>query len=419
MAVSFAGDAQRRLVFLFPGQSVQKIGMGLNLSKTEAVFASALHECATILSGFGLDLEAILTGTSQIELDATSMAQPAIFAFEWALAAMWASKGILPDIMLGHSLGGITAAARANVMSLSDALRVVVARGRIMERAPPGAMIAVFASASTVAPYLETESAIASIGSPVTCTASGPTPQIDRLETRLSGMGIRTRRLRTEKAFHSPLLSDLVPEVEKEFGSIQLNPPSMTVVSSVTGRVMTAEEATSPHYWADQIATTVRFLDSLQTIGTSPNTVWLELGPVALLGEIVRATFDENVTTIASVSDSHPSETDSVAAALFSLYRAGVRANFTTIPDIPAKEPPIRPRTPTEHKLAQIWGATLGIVEIGIRDDFFELGGKSLQAIEAIAQVNELFDRNIDLEILFNARTIEKLGACIDEEQPI
>ena len=69
--------------------------------------------------------------------------------------------------------------------------------------------------------------------------------------------------------------------------------------------------------------------------------------------------------------------------------------------------------------MAQIWGATLGIVEIGIRDDFFELGGKSLQAIEAIAQVNELFDRNIDLEILFNARTIEKLGACIDEEQPI
>ena len=389
----------------------------MNLSKTEPEFARALDDCATILSGFGIDLEAILAGTAEVGLDTTAMAQPAIFAFEWALAAMWASKGVLPDIMIGHSLGGIVAAARANVMSLSDAISVVVARGRLMERAPPGAMTAVYASASEVAPYLEKECAIASTGSPVNCAASGPTSQIAQLEARLSGIGIHTRRLRAAKAFHSPVMSNLVPDLEREFGSIRLNPPSVTVVSSVTGRVMRAEEAVAPHYWADQIATPVRFLDSLRTVGTSPNTIWLELGPAALLGELVRATFGQDATTIATVSESHPTETDSVAAAQFALYRAGVRANFNTIRDTPAKEPSIiQPRTSTEHRLARIWSAMLGVDGVGIRDDFFELGGNSLQAIEVIAQVNELFDGNIDLETLFNARTIEALGARIDNK---
>ena len=418
MATGFAENAQRRIVFLFPGQGTQKKGMGLNLSKTEPAFAGALHDCATILAGLGIDLEAILAGKTEIGLDTTAMAQPAIFAFEWALAAMWASKGVLPDIMIGHSLGGIVAAARANVMSLNDAITVVVARGQLMERAPPGAMIAVYASPSAVAPYLGKKCAIASIGSPVNCAASGPTPEIGRLEAKLSAIGIHTRRLRAAKAFHSPVMNDLVPALEREFGSIRLIPPSTTVVSSVTGRVMTAEEAVSPHYWADQIATPVRFLDSLQTVGTSPTTIWLELGPAALLGELVRATFGEDVTTIATVSESHPSEADSVAAAQLALYRAGVRANFDTMRGICANEPSIiQPRTPTERSLARIWSAMLGIEEVGIRDDFFELGGKSLQAIEVIAQVNELFDGDIDLETLFNARTIEELGARIDNKR--
>jgi len=418
MATGSAVNAPRRIVFLFPGQGTQKLGMGLNLSKTEPEFASALHACATVLSGFGIDLEAILAGTADVGLDSTSLAQPAIFAFEWALAAMWASKSVLPDVMIGHSLGGIVAAARANVMSLSDALNVVVARGRLMERAPPGAMTAVYASASEVAPYLGKDCAIASTGSPVNCAASGPTSEIDQLEARLSGIGIHTRRLRAAKAFHSPFMSHLVPDLEREFGAIRLSPPSMTVVSSVTGRVLTAEEAVAPHYWADQIATPVRFLDSLQTVGTSPNTIWLELGPAALLGELVRATFGQDVTTIATVSESHPTETDSVAAAQFALHRAGVRASFDAIRSIPATEPSIvQPRTPTEHRLARLWSAMLGIDEVGIRDDFFELGGSSLQAIEVIAEVNELFDGTIDLETLFNARTIEELGACIDRAQ--
>ena len=213
-------------------------------------------------------------------------------------------------------------------------------------------------------------------------------------------------------------MSSLVPDLEREFGSIRLNPPSMTVVSSVTGRVMTAEEAVSPHYWADQIATPARFIDSLQTVGTSPNTVWLELGPAALLGDLVRATFGQDATTIATISESHPTEADSVVAAQFALYRAGVRANFCAIRDISAKEASfLQPRTPTEHKLARMWSAMLEIDEVGIRDDFFELGGNSLQAIEVIAEVNELFDRSIDLETLFNARTIEELGARIDSQK--
>jgi acyl transferase domain-containing protein len=417
MTIGLAENAQRRIVVLFPGQGTQKKGMGLNLSKTEPEFAGALHDCARILSGFGIDLEAILAGTAEVGLDATAMAQPAIFAFEWALAAMWASKGVLPDVMIGHSLGGIVAAARANVMSLGDALSVVVARGRLMERAPPGAMIAVYAGASEVEPYLGKECVIASTGSPVNCAASGPTSAIAELEARLSAIGIHTRRLRAAKAFHSPSMRDLVPELEREFGSIRLNPPSTTVVSSVTVLVMTAEEAVAPHYWADQIATPVRFLDSLRTVGTTPNTIWLELGPAALLGELVRATFGQDVTTIASVSESHPTEADSVAAAQFALYRAGVSANFNTI-RVPANEPSIvQPRTPTEHKLARLWSATLGLGAVGIRDDFFELGGNSLQAIEVVAEVNELFDGNFDLETLFNARTIEELGARIDNNR--
>jgi phthiocerol/phenolphthiocerol synthesis type-I polyketide synthase E len=288
------------VVFVFSGQSAQRPGMGLQLATAEPAFARALDDCAALLNGHGIDLFRLLSGADG-SLDSTAGAQPAIFSLEWGLASMWIARGVEPAMMLGHSLGEIVAAAVAEVMSLSEAIRMVVARGRAMAKAAPGTMTVVTASEQQLHGHLGKDCVIASINSEVSCTVSGSVPAIAAFEARMGECGYSHRRLNVSNAFHSALMRPILPELAATFKTISLRKPARTVVSCVTGAILTEREATNPDFWVEHTVLPVRFLDAMRRIASDIAPVWLEIGPTRMLAGLIEAVFGPGTRAFASL----------------------------------------------------------------------------------------------------------------------
>src|SRR6185437_2429412 len=183
-------------------------------------------------------------------LTATAVAQPAIFAVEYALAQLWMSLGVEPRAMIGHSIGEFVAAVLAGVMSLEDALPLVVLRGRLMQELPGGAMLAVRLPEQELRALLPPELSIAALNAPALSVASGPEAAVAALEQLLKARGPVSRRLQTSHAFHSAMVDPIIAPLERRLAQIRLAPPQRPYVSCVSGTWITDQEATSPAYWA-------------------------------------------------------------------------------------------------------------------------------------------------------------------------
>jgi phthiocerol/phenolphthiocerol synthesis type-I polyketide synthase E len=277
------------VVFLFPGQGAQHPGMAAALYEHEPVYRETLDRCAAVLQReTGIDIRIALRDAGDSALAETAVAQCALFAIEYALAQLWRSWGVEPHAMLGHSLGELVAATVAGVFDLDDALRLVALRGRLMQALPRGAMLAVPLAESELQRWLDDQLSIAAVNTAARCVVSGSTDAVARLEQRLAAAGIDTKRLETSHAFHSAAMEPMLGEFRAAVARVERHAPARPWMSNVTGRSITAAEATDPGYWASHVRQPVRFRDAARVLLADRDAVFLEVGPGRTLASLVR-----------------------------------------------------------------------------------------------------------------------------------
>ncbi|MDE3153781.1 MAG: SDR family oxidoreductase, partial [Acidobacteriota bacterium] len=332
--------AGRTVAFLLPGQGTQYVQMGRGLYERERVFRDALDRASRLLEpATGWDLRAILypdageAEAARERLRQTAVTQPAVFAVGYALAQQWAAWGVQPSAMLGHSLGEYVAACLAGVMDLEEALRLVALRGSLMQALPPGVMLAVSLPEAEARQYESASVSLATINAPESCVLAGPPEAIAALEARLSAAGVGARRLETSHAFHSSMMDPMLAPFGEALAKLTLRPPSIPWVSNVTGRWITAAEATDPRYWVRHVRDAVRFGDGVAALQGEGSPVLLEVGAGRTLSGLVRrhpASADKPAP-IASLRAAHESTGDVTAMqqAAAQLWVAGVDLDWS------------------------------------------------------------------------------------------
>ena len=270
-----------RVAFLFPGQGVQYPAMTAGLYRRLPGFRREVDELA---ARFGdhlrLDLRAVLLGDDDEALRRTELAQPALFTVGLALARALGDHGLAPGVLAGHSVGEYVAATLAGLWTVDDAVALVAERGRLMAATGPGAMLWVRAPAAEIEPLLTGSGlSLAAVNEPGSCVVSGPAGAIEAFQERTAGTGRTVRRLNTSHGFHSSLMNPLLAEFEAVAARVPARAPRTALTSNTTGGWMTAQEAADPSRWADQIRSTVRFSDNLDALLTDPGRVLVELGP--------------------------------------------------------------------------------------------------------------------------------------------
>ncbi|MFE8601584.1 type I polyketide synthase [Archangium violaceum] len=286
---------RRSLVFMFPGQGSQHLGMAANLHASEPVFREELDRCLESLRRrHDLDLHPVLFPADRNDaqtakrLEQTALAQPALFAVEYALAKLLDSWGLRPDAMIGHSVGEFVAACLAGVFSLEDALDLVALRGCLLQACPPGAMLSVQLSEHELLPLLGTGLEIAAVNGPSSCVAAGSSEAVDALERRLSERAVTYRRLHTSHAFHCARVDSAVAPFREAVARVKRNPPTRRFLSGTTGTWLSAEQAMDPGYWAEHLRRPVRFADGLDELLKEDKALLLEVGPGRALRTLAR-----------------------------------------------------------------------------------------------------------------------------------
>lgn len=473
IAAALAGGTRGRcpagapapLVFLFPGQGSQVPGMALPLAAALPGFAAVLEECLTAfdsaLTAFGDAWAGSLRRAlydpdfPATELNATALAQPAMFAVGYAASVALGDLGLRPRAVAGHSLGEITAASVAGMIGLPAACVLVAARGQAMQTCPKGAMLAVglgeeAATELAAASGLE----LSAVNGPDSCVLAGPVAAVEAARARL-GPQVFARPLRTTRAFHSSLIEPALPSLRRALDQIRCVPPSVPFVANGTGQLILAGTPADPTMFAESARRPVRFAAGLAAIAESlPGAIAVEVGPGRALAGLAEA------ADIASVPLS-PGRTaapdEEVLAALGTLWTRGQPVDIAALcrdgrpvhlpgcqfagprwlapearaaaalpmimsaPSVPgnprpesAPQAPEGPAVPDAAELlTSLWSELLGHAKLTGESDFFELGGDSLLATHLARRINRELGIRMPLREMLACSTLGQQTALV------
>jgi phthiocerol/phenolphthiocerol synthesis type-I polyketide synthase E len=279
---------ERMVAFMFPGQGSQYPGMGRQLYRDDETFRGVVDECLALAEErHGLNLADHFRGSSAEPdgsahrgdggIEQTRLAQPLIFVLEYALGRLLMSWGVKPSYAIGHSIGEFAAASLAGVFSLEDALKLVVARGAMMQALPAGAMLAVAAPPDAF--ELPADLDLASLNGPRQSVVSGPIEAIDAFAATLSQAQIHAVRLQTSHAFHSRMMEPMLDAFRQALAAVEMRAPAFPLVSNETGGVTSFAALRDPDYWTRHIRQPVLFAQGLQTLVMRGVDLLVEVGP--------------------------------------------------------------------------------------------------------------------------------------------
>nr|VFK43848.1 MAG: malonyl CoA-acyl carrier protein transacylase [Candidatus Kentron sp. TC] len=302
--VSKASQEKRKIAFLFTGQGSQYVGMGRQLYETQPIFRETLERCDAILRSYlDVPLLTLLYPNSEDpdthRLNETQYTQPALFSLEYALSGLWRSWGVVPDAVMGHSVGEYAAACMAGLFSLEDGLKLIAARGRLMQTlCEKGDMLALSVderkALEIIAPFAS-EVSIAAINGPESVVISGNHQAMEAISATVADSGVKRKPLSVSHAFHSPMMEPMLREFEEIAKSITYTNPLIPLCSNVTAKIV-SEEMTDPTYWVRHVRQPVRFAMSVRTLHDQGFNTFLEIGPKpTLLGMARQCLPDDDI----------------------------------------------------------------------------------------------------------------------------
>jgi acyl transferase domain-containing protein len=346
------GARSRPVVFLLPGLGDQYLDMARELYETEAFFRGQIDLCAARLQPWlDTDLREVLFSPGEwsppakaapdlrtmlrrpvetSRLHETLFAQPACFIVEYALGRLLMDWGIVPEALIGYSLGEYVAACLSGALSLDDALELVARRAKLIQDLPGGAMLAVPLPEEEVRPLLGEDLSLSATNGPHFCVVGGTGEAVSELDRQLTGHGVSCLRLRTTHAFHSALMEPAVAPFTKMAGTVRMQAPAIPFVSNVTGTWITANDLADPAYWARHLRQTVRFAEGIGELLRNPEHVFLEVGPGATLGTLVKQhpAAAANRVTVPTLREGG-SDLETLLEAVGRLWIAGTRVDWT------------------------------------------------------------------------------------------
>lgn len=455
-----APSKAKQVIFAFPGQGSQFPVMARayygKLPRFTNIIDKGLTESERLGRG---DLKSFLLedDTCERSIARTEITQPLLYIIEFALAQELLDRGIIPDAVVGHSIGEYAAAAVSGVFSFEEGLRLVVQRGFWMQRAPEGAMVAVSLPEAEARRFVGDNTYVAVVNTATQTVLSGNFQAVEDLEQRLADKGINYTRLKTSHAFHSPLMDGILEAFREETLKTQYKPGTIPMFSNIDGKPMTATPDWSD-YWVRQLREPVRFDLCSRAITEGSAALTIEVGPGRALTGFLKTNFPEN-EDVYPILPNAKTVSSYFERSLIRLWERGVNVNWpeaAILPDTPilfpgypfaqtrfwprdtrisrAKSPlqneveaggdasteiPLNSQQDTWGRITSIWREVLGHGDFTNDTNFFLCGGDSFAGIQLLRKLKTVLELDLKMPELLVSPTIKGIAAHINPVESV
>ncbi|MFZ4765304.1 MAG: beta-ketoacyl synthase N-terminal-like domain-containing protein, partial [Roseimicrobium sp.] len=327
-----------RVAFVMSGLGPQWFGMGRELMAHEPVFKQMMEACEVAMrpwAQFSL-FDELARAEEDSQMQRTEVSQPAIFAMQMALAALWQSWGVQPTAVLGHSVGEVAAACVAGILTLEQAAKIIVLRGRFMDEcaAAGGTMLAVGLSpdeARAVIAQHDSSVSIAAFNGPRSLTLSGLKASLERIAAELESKEIFARFLKVSHPFHHAMMQPAADALQAALADLVPQAGTIPFFSTVTGQQLSGTACDAQH-WSSGVCQPVEFANAIGALAEFGVDVWLEIGAhPALTRSIQECLAEHGGKPVVLASARREREHDSLLETAMELHLAGVALDFAAL----------------------------------------------------------------------------------------